>query len=1040
MNVEEAPIKSATLNAGTNKLYRNSNADPTLKFNLSLAIGTNLNDSDVSMRYGINSYESGDTVYSGLSTLLQDTLLSASEILEKVGDSDVAEIYYTVTTGDGYEITSSTLRIDLVDCEHSHVVDPTTDEETGGNIEKPTYCEICKNQFYAKIVNGDSVKYYNDLYEAVADAQKSENEGCTLYPLYDENGYKEQIVISGGKFTFRLLARVYLSKPVIIKGDADITISGRTLVTNVADKTAVIVEGGNVDFTGLATDDVSINGGNVTMTGNNIKRFTIKGGNLGIGGGQFAQIDVNAEGKVIADYIVPGNWVQDGNTNEWIDIYHLTSAAETAEYVGLRVRMCPMLITQTEDTVYYTNGYYPNGIPSLEVDAMAQYTAEVNPAIAYQWFSVDENGNETEIEGATGKTLSLENLTTGKYYCRLTYSNATTAGVSMKSDVVTATITECEHSGGEATCTEKAKCEICGAEYGEMLPHSYANIKSSEYLNSAATCTEKAVYYTSCADCGLSSKGTKNEATFEYGNALGHKYSAWVSNGDGTHTRVCANDNKHTETADCHGGTATCTTKAVYYTSCTDCGLSSKGTKNEVTFEYGNALGHKYSAWVSNGNGTHTRVCANDNKHTETKECHGGTATCTAKAKCADCGAEYGEMTAHTFTAKTATAKYLKTAATCTAKAAYYTSCADCGLSSKGTASEAVFSGSALGHSLTAWAVTAAATCTADGSQERHCTRCDYQQTKTIAAKGHKFGAWAITKNVSCLEDGEQSRVCSVCKKKEVKTIAATGVYIFSAWKVTKAATCTTAGAKERTCTGCGAKETVVIQATGHKYVESIVKPTYTEKGYTLHKCSVCGNSYKSAYTDKLVLATVTGATLGGRAADALRINWNKNASADGYIVEIYKDGEWSRAGKITNNSTVTFRAEGLKASTVYKLRVRAYKMSGTVAHYGNYSAEITARTNPSVMTGVKAGGTAKDALRVNWNKNTSAQGYIVEMYKDGKWVRAAKITDNSTTTFRKAGLAKNTSYRFRVCAYYMSGSTPLYGTYVSVIGKTAAD
>lgn len=134
---------------------------------------------------------------------------------------------------------------------------------------------------------------------------------------------------------------------------------------------------------------------------------------------------------------------------------------------------------------------------------MAQYTAEVNPAIAYQWFSVDENGNETEIEGATGKTLSLENLTTGKYYCRLTYSNATTAGVSMKSDVVTATITECEHSGGEATCTEKAKCEICGAEYGEMLPHSYANIKSSEYLKSAATCTER-LYITphaQTADC-----------------------------------------------------------------------------------------------------------------------------------------------------------------------------------------------------------------------------------------------------------------------------------------------------------------------------------------------------------------------------------------------------------------------------------------------------------------------------------------------------------------------------------------------------------
>ena len=90
-------------------------------------------------------------------------------------------------------------------------------------------------------------------------------------------------------------------------------------------------------------------------------------------------------------------------------------------------------------------------------------------------------------------------------------------------------------------------------------------------------------------------------------------------------------------------------------------------------------------------------------------------------------------------------------------------------------------------------------------------------------------------------------------------------------------------------------------------------------------------------------------------------------------------------------------------------------------------------------MTGVKIGGKAKDALRVNWTKNSSAQGYIVEMYQGNKWVRVGKITNNSTTTFRKAGLAKNTAYKFRVCAYYMSGKTALYGNYGSVSGKTLA-
>ena len=1263
VNVEEAPIKSATLSTEINKLYRNSNANPTLKFNLALAHGSNLNDSYVSKRYGINSYVSGDIIYSSLSALVKDAKLSADEIIDKAGDSDVAEIYYVVTTGDGYEIKSNTVSIDLVDCDHSQVVDPTADKETAGNITEPTYCEICESKFNAKITKGDDVKYYNDLDEAAKDAQKSENEGCTLYPLYNKNGYGGQLVITEGNFTLKYAVRTAFSRPIIINGKAKLTVTGRCAVTAFENQDAFIVRGGDVTFDGLATgSNVTINGGNVTMASNNINCLTINGGNVSISSGGFAEIVTTVSDKVIADYIDPGFWVQDRGTKEWIDIYSLDKATASSTNV-LTVRLCPMQIIKPIDTVYYTNGYYPGDIPSLQINAEPWYSNEVDANVAYQWIAIDENGNETEIEGATDRKLSLENLTTGRYYCRITYSNATTAGVSMASDVVTATITECEHSGGEATCTNKAKCEICGAEYGETKPHSYAQIKSPEYLKSAATCTAKAVYYMSCADCGQSSKGTKNEATFEYGNALGHKYGEWVSNGDGTHTRVCANDSTHTETKACHGGkatctakaicedcgkaygemaahtftaktvaakylksAATCTAKAVYYTSCADCGLSSKGTKNEATFEYGNALGHKYGEWVSNGDGTHSRVCANDNKHIETKNCHGGKATCTAKAICEDCGKAYGEMAAHTFTAKSTVSRYLKRAATCTEKSEYYVSCAGCGLSSKGTASEAVFTGSALGHSLTEWSVITEVTCTTNGTQERHCTRCDYKQTKTIVAKGHSYGLWNVTKKVGCITDGEQSRECSVCGNKETKTIAATGVHSYGRWKVAKAATCTTTGTKVRSCLECGAKETVILQPTGHKYVESTVKPTYTEKGYTLHKCSECGTSYKSSYTDKLVLASVSGvklagraadalrvswdrntsadgyiveiykdgawaragkittdsttdfkvtglkastfykfrvraykmsgntavysdygttltartnpsvikgaklagraadalrinwdrntsadgyiveiykdgawsravkttnnsittyraeglkastvyklrvraykmdgtatyygnysaevtartnpsvikgAKLAGRAADALRINWDRNTSADGYIVEVYKDGAWARAGKITTDSTTDFRVTGLKASTVYKLRVRAYKMSGTVAYYGNYSAEVTARTNPSVMTGVKIGGTAKDALRINWSKNTSAQGYIVEMAQNGEWVRVAKITDNSTTTFRKAGLAKNTSYRFRVCAYHMSGGTPLYGTYVSVSGKTAAN
>ena len=1067
VSVEEAPIKSATLSTEINQLYRNSNANPTLKFNLTLAHGSNLNDSYVSKRYGINSYVSGDIIYSSLSALVKDAKLSADEIIDKAGNSVAAKIYFVVITDDGYEIKSNTVSIDLVDCDHSQVVDPTADKETAGNITEPTYCEICESKFNAKITKGDDVKYYNDLDEAAKDAQKSENEGCTLYPLYNKNGYGGQLVITEGNFTLKYAVRTAFSRPIIINGKAKLTVTGRCAVTAFENQDAFIVRGGDVTFDGLATgSNVTINGGNVTMAANNINCLTIYGGNVSISSGGFAEIITNAPNKVIADYIDPGFWVQDRGTKEWIDIYSLNKATASSTN-GLTVRLCPMQIIKPIDTVYYTNGYYPDDIPSLQISAVPWYSGEVDAKVAYQWIAIDENGYETVIEGATDRKLSLENLTTGRYYCRLTYSNATTAGVSMKSDVVTATITECEHSGGEATCTKKAKCEICGAEYGETKPHSYAQIKLPEYLKSAATCTAKAVYYTSCTECGRSSEGTADEATFEYGNALGHKYGEWVSNGDGTHSRVCANDNKHIETKACHGGkatctakaicevcgkaygemkphsythkkspeylksAATCTAKAVYYTSCADCGLSSKGTADEATFEYGNALGHKYGEWVSNGDGTHSRVCANDSTHIETKNCHGGKATCTAKAICEVCGKAYGEMTAHTFTAKSAVSRYLKKAATCTEKSEYYVSCAGCGLSSKGTKSEATFEGSALGHLLTQWNVTDAS-CTESGSEERHCTRCDYKQTQIIPAKGHTFGEWKITKNVGCVTDGEQTRECTVCGSKETKVIAATGVHVYGGWKVTKAPTCTTAGVKERTCAGCNAKETMTLQATGHKYTTSTVKPTYSAKGYTLYKCSLCGKSYKCNYTNMLVLPSVSGLKATSRTDKSITLGWNRNANATGYVIEYYNGAKWVKKSTVTKNTTVKYTVSSLKPGTVNKFRIRAYKAT----NYSAYSY-ITVNTLPSAVSGFKTVSKTSSTSTLSWNKNTSADGYIIERYIVNRWVQTQKVVGSGNISATIKSLTAGSTNKLRIRAYKTINKKTEYSSYTYLNVKT---
>ncbi len=171
----------------------------------------------------------------------------------------------------------------------------------------------------------------------------------------------------------------------------------------------------------------------------------------------------------------------------------------------------------------------------------------------------------------------------------------------------------------------------------------------------------------------------------------------------------------------------------------------------------------------------------------------------------------------------------------------------------------------------------------------------------------------------------------------------------------------------------------------------------------------------------------VAGLKLKGRASDALRLSWNKNTSADGYIIEQKSGSSWKRIAKLTKNTITEYRISGLKAGTAYSFRIRSYNMVGKTALYSGYKS-ISARTNPTAVGGLYLKGSAKDAVRLAWNKNTSAGGYIIERKSGNKWIRVTKITNNSTTQYRISGLKSKTSYTFRVRTYKMSGKTPLYG------------
>ena len=471
-------------------------------------------------------------------------------------------------------------------------------------------------------------------------------------------------------------------------------------------------------------------------------------------------------------------------------------------------------------------------------------------------------------------------------------------------------------TGGTATCTAQAVCEVCGGAYGELAAHSFTEETAAEqYLKSAATCTKKAVYYKSCSVCGLSSEGTAEEATFFAGNILDHDWGAWTSNGDGTHTRVCSRNAAHTETGNCSGGTATCTAKAVctvcgseygdlashnftaeiaeadylksaatctakavYYKSCTVCGLSSKGTAEEATFFAGNILDHDWGAWTSNGDGTHTRVCSRNAAHTETGNCTGGTATCTAKAVCETCGSEYGEMKAHNFTAETAEEKYLKSAATCTEKAVYYKACTVCG--EKGT--ETFEYGNPLGHDYGAWTsndngthtrvcsrdaihtetencsggeatCTEQATCEFCGkkygeplghtykpewitNEQRHwhvCARCDHIKDMGV----HRFGEWSIVRRPTSTKTGERVRSCTICNYEETEELPVTGGYVLPYYKLT-------------------------FETNGGSSLEPVVKIKGTVIDLAEYSAYRYGYTFDGWYADEALTQRVTSVTL----------------------------------------------------------------------------------------------------------------------------------------------------------------------------------
>ena len=179
---------------------------------------------------------------------------------------------------------------------------------------------------------------------------------------------------------------------------------------------------------------------------------------------------------------------------------------------------------------------------------------------------------------------------------------------------------------------------------------------------------------------------------------------------------------------------------------------------------------------------------------------------------------------------------------------------------------------------------------------------------------------------------------------------------------------------------------------------------------------------------------TTTGMKCSSKTNVSANLQWNKNRSADGYVLDKYDGTKWVTIKTFTSNTNTSFNVTGLKASKTFKFRLRAYKNFGSVKEYSAFTY-LNVNTRPYTTTGMKCSSKTNVSANLQWNKNISADGYVLDKYDGSKWVTIKTFTSNANTSFNVTGLKASTTFKFRLRAYKNFGSVKEYSafTYLNV-------
>ena len=184
---------------------------------------------------------------------------------------------------------------------------------------------------------------------------------------------------------------------------------------------------------------------------------------------------------------------------------------------------------------------------------------------------------------ATCDTLGMCNTCGGSYYGGHAWGEWSSAGNGTHTRSCTNYCREVDTAkctGGKATCTTKAVCEVCGGEYGEKDPNNHDLM---HFRAKAPTCTEIGWdAYETCSRC--------DHTTYAELPALNHDYQAVTVE-------------------------PTCEADGYTIFTCSRC-------KDSYTADPTDQLGHQFGAWSPNGTGSQSADCLRQGcAHTGSTDC-----------------------------------------------------------------------------------------------------------------------------------------------------------------------------------------------------------------------------------------------------------------------------------------------------------------------------------------------------------------------------------------------------------------------------------